>query len=253
MWTIPGVTPEQCAAACKRPVLELGAGFGTCPATQRRARELGLSGWSFYIAGRGGALGSDARADTVAAALGYIAPDAVRIGWDECRRVGPATIAAYCLDVWCRWGAECFAEMKAAPRLVALAERVVIEADATALPLFAAWRAMPIPNDSVGARVAVLLHLMREHRTGTNLLVSRSCGLTSVEALIAGPEGEEAAVAFGWPPPYPPKVPLMRKFAFADVLADRLSGQAFRVLEPAERIELTELLATAVAFTARQG
>jgi hypothetical protein len=64
---------------------------------------------------------------------------------------------------------------------------------------------MPIPDDSVGGRAAVLFHLMREHRTGTNLLVSRSCGLSPLQALIAGPEGEEAAIAFGWPPPYPPK------------------------------------------------
>jgi hypothetical protein len=245
-WAESGsVTPEQCAASCKRQVLELGASFGSCPASQRRARELGLSGWSFYIAGRGGALGSDARADTVAAALGFISPDAVRGGWEESRRIGPGDIAAQCLTEWCRWGREAFSEMPNANRLVELCERVVIEADATAMPLFAAWRAMPIPDDSVGGRCAVLFHLMREHRTGTNLLVSRSCGLSPLEALIAGPEGEEAALAFGWPPPYPPRLPLMRKFAYADALADRVAGQAYRVLEPEERRELADLLTVA--------
>src|SRR5262245_41549037 len=59
-----GVTPEQCAAATKRHVLAIGAAFATRPSTQQRARDLGLSAWSFYIAGRGGALGSDTRADT---------------------------------------------------------------------------------------------------------------------------------------------------------------------------------------------
>jgi hypothetical protein len=239
------VTPEQCAASCKRQVLEIGAAFGTCPTSQQRARELGLSGWSYYIAGRGGALGSDARADTVAAALGFISPDAVRGGWEESRRIGPADIAAQCLRDWCGWGRDVFSEMPRVARLVELCERVVIEADATALPLFAAWRAMPIPDDAIGARTAVLLHLMREHRTGANLLVSRSCGLSPLEALIAGSEGEEAAIAFGWSPPYPPRAPLMRKFAYADALADRVAGQAYRSLEPAQRRELADLLTAA--------
>jgi hypothetical protein len=234
-------------------VLGIGAAFGSCPASQQRARELGLSSWSVYIAGRGGALGSDARSDTVAAALGFIAPDAVRGGWEESRRVGPAEIAAQCLIEWCRWGREIFSEMPRAERLVELSERVVIEADATAMPLFAAWRAMPIPDDGIGARTAVLLLLMREHRTGVNLLVSRSCGLSPLEALIAGPEGEEAAMAFGWLPPYPPRVPLLRRFAYADALADRVAGQAYRALEAHERRELVELLtaASAVAGTDR--
>jgi hypothetical protein len=232
-------------------VLELGASFATCPSSQRHARELGLSGWAFYIAGRAGALGSDVRSDTVAAALGFISPDAVRGGWEESRRVGAAEIATRSLTEWCLWGRNTFSEMPRVERMVELCERVVIEADATALPLFAAWRAMPIPDDGVGSRAAMLVHLMREHRTGTNLLVSRTCGLSALEALIAGSEGEEAAVAFGWPPPYPPRLPLMRKFIYADSLADRVAGQAYRSLEPDDRRELVELLATAIVFAGK--
>jgi hypothetical protein len=243
------MTPQQCAAACKRPVMELGAAFGICAATQQRARELGLSAWSFYIAGRGGALGGDVRTDTVAAALGFVAPDAVRSGWEEGRRVGPVSIANHSLAEWCRFGAEVFAPMPRVDRLVSLAERVVIEADATALPLFAAWRSMPIPDDSVGGRAAVLVHLLREHRTGINLIASRACGLTPVEALIAGPDGDEAAMAFGWPTPHPERGPLMRKFAYADALADRIAGQAMEGLEPAERLELASLLELAATRT----
>jgi len=39
----------------------------------------------------------------------------------------------------------------------------------------------------------------------------------------------------------------MRKFAYADALADRVAGQAYRVLDPAERRELVELLTVATA------
>src|SRR5947208_9929816 len=118
----------------------------------RRARQLGLTGWAFYVAGRGGALG-DVRPDTVAAAMAFIAPEAVRNGWESARKVAsPVEVAAHNLAECCRWGTEHLESFYDLPRLVELAERVVVEADASGLPLFAAWRAMPIPDDSPGAR-----------------------------------------------------------------------------------------------------
>src|SRR5947199_8572135 len=98
------VTPEQAAAAGKCAVLELGGGFSHDPKSLRRARQLGLTGWAFYVAGRGGALG-DVRPDTVAAALGFIAIDAVRDGWDTARRITtPSQVAEQHLAECCRWG-----------------------------------------------------------------------------------------------------------------------------------------------------
>ena len=44
------------------------------------------------------------------------------------------------------------------------------------------------------------------------LLAVRACGLTPIEAIIAGPDGEEEAVAFGWHPPYPARAPLLRRY-----------------------------------------
>ena len=58
------------------------------------------------MAGRGGALG-DVRPATVAAALGFIADDAVRDGWDTARRITPPSqVAAQHLAECCRWGRE---------------------------------------------------------------------------------------------------------------------------------------------------
>jgi hypothetical protein len=241
------VTPELCAAASKRAVLALGAPFALHTASRERARELGLSQWSLYVAGRAGVLGQDARVDTVAAAMGFVAPEAVRRGWEPTRVIGPATVAELCLEEWCRWGVHAFDGVAGIDRLVPLAERVVLAADAGAMPLFAAWRATPIPDDRQGAQLAVLLHLLREHRVGAQLLAVRSAGLRPVEALVAGPEGEAGAQAYGWEPPFPPRMPLLRRFVHADAVADRIVAQSMRDLTPGERAELVTFLKITMA------
>ena len=237
-----GVTPEQTGAAAKRAVLELGGAFAECPKTLRRARQLGLTGWAFYVVGRGGVLG-DVRPDTAAAALGFIASDAVRDGWEAARRVGaPYEIAERYREQCCRWGRENLDPFARVARLVTLAEEVVLAADAAGMPLFAAWRAMPMPEDGLGARAAVLGHLLREHRMAAQLLAIRAGGLTPLEAVLAGSDGEAGAVAFGWQPPFPPHQPLLRRFIRAEAVADRIVGEAYGVLDVGQRVELVGLL-----------
>ncbi|MER7457135.1 hypothetical protein [Micromonospora sp. NPDC126480] len=238
------MTPEQVAAGCKPAVLELGDAFTRCPVTLRQARLLGISGWAFYIAGRAGALG-DVRAETVAAALGFIAPDAVADGWDAAvRTVRPTQVAAATLLECCRWGDENVDPLPDAGRLAELLERAVEAADATGMPLFAAWRAMPVPERSAGARAAASLRLLREHFAGAYLLAVRAAGMTPLEAVLAGPEGEAGAVAAGWSPPYPPVGPLVRRRLWAEAVTDRLTAPAFTALGRADGTELVDLLAT---------
>jgi hypothetical protein len=246
------VTPEQAAAAAKLPVLMLGGAFGDDPKTMRRARQIGLTGWAFYVAGRGGALG-DVRADTVTAALGFIAPEAVQDGWDAAREVAaPEEIAAGNLAECCRWGREHLAGFYALSKLIELAERVVVSAEPAGMPLFAAWRAMPLPDGAPAARAAVLIHLLREHRGQAHLLAVRASGLSPLEAIIAGPEGEAGATALGWQPPYPAFEPLVRRRSWAEALTDRIAGDAFRALNPGERVELVNLLDAAAAAVRQQ-
>ena len=236
------MTPEQTATATRLAVHELGGAFAECPKTLQRARQLGLTGWSFYVAGRGGALG-DVRPDTVAAALGFIADDAVRDGWDTARRITPPSqVAAQHLAECCRWGRENLDDFHGVDRLVALAEPVVLAADPAGMALFAAWRSMPMPEDGPGARAAVVAKLLREYRSGAHLLAIRAGGLTPLEALIASAEGGAAAVAYGWQPPFPPIEPLLRRRIRADLITDRIVGEAYRVLDVAERVELVRLL-----------
>ncbi len=240
--------PEQTAALARVSVQELGGAFAEDPKTLRRARQLGLTGWAFYVAGRGGALG-DVRPDTVAAALGFISADAVRDGWDTARRVTtPSQVAEQHLAECCRWGRETLDAFGGLTRLIDLAERVVLAADPAGLTLFSAWRSMPIPDDGDGARAAVLAKLMLEHRTSANLVAIRAAGLTPLEALIASADGEAAAVAYGWQPPYPAVLPLLRKRIRADLVTDRIVGQAWHVLTVAERTELVRLLGEAASL-----
>jgi hypothetical protein len=103
------------------------------------------------------------------------------------------------------------------------------------------------PLDGPGARAAVALHLLAEHRAGALLVAIRAAGLSPVQALIAGPEGEAAAVAFGWQPPYPAPVPLLRRRAWADAITDHICGQVFKTLSEKEREELVDLLEQALS------
>jgi Helix-turn-helix family len=241
------MTPELTAASAAWPVYELDTAWSTDPKTLRRARTLGMSGWAFYVAGRGGVLGDDVRPETVAAALGVIAPDAVRDGWLAARKVGPATAAASRLAECARWGDECLGDIAADGRLTDLAGRVVEAADPVGMPIFAASRAVTPMSVGPGALAALQIHLMREHRAGALLIAVRACGLTPVEAIIAGPDGEQEAITYGWPPPFPKRMILLRRFAYAEALADKISGAAYAVLSPPERAELIDLLKTAAA------
>ncbi|GAA2523979.1 SCO6745 family protein [Pilimelia columellifera] len=236
------MTPEHAAAASRIPTQWLGSAYIDCPMTVRRARRWGLSGWSFHVASRGGVLG-EASADTVAAALGFFAPDLVRDAWDAARRVRPPVeIAAQSIAECCRWGTEHLDGFVRVRRLIDLAAPVVRNADGAGLPLFVAWRSMPSPDVTPGARAAVLLHLLRELRLGAHLIAVRAAGLSPVESILGGPDGERGAAALGWAGPYPPGAPLVRRRVWSDQVADSMVGRAMAGLTPAERGELVDLL-----------
>jgi hypothetical protein len=236
------VTPEQAAATAKPGLANLVGAFAESPQTLRRARLLGLSGWAYHVSARAGALG-DVRPETVAAAIGFIAPDAVTDGWEAAAKsTEPVEVATWHLHELCRWGGDQLGGFPRLERLLDLSRRVVYAVDAAALPLFAAWRAMPAPDNSPGAQAAVMLHLLHEHRMGVHVVAVRASGLTPLEAIIAGPEGETGAVAFGWQPPYPPAGPIVRRLMWAESIADAMAGQAYAYLDRAERIEFIGLL-----------
>jgi hypothetical protein len=236
------VTPEQAAANAKPGLATIVGAFAESPQTLRRARLLGLSGWAYHVSARAGALG-DVRPETVAAAIGFIAPDAVADAWEAATKATePLEVATWHLHELCRWGVEQLGGFPRLNRLADLTKRVVAAVDGAALPLFAAWRAMPVTDAALGAQAALDLHLLHEHRLGVHVVAVRASGLTPLQAIIAGPEGETGAVAFGWQPPYPPAGPIVRRLMWAESIADAMAGQAYAQLELAERVELIGLL-----------
>jgi hypothetical protein len=238
------VTPEQAAANAKPGLASLVGAFAESPQTLRRARLLGLSGWAYHVSARAGALG-DVRPETVAAAIGFIAPEAVTDGWEAAAKASdPREVATWHLHELCRWGADQLGGFPRLDRLLDLTRRVVHAVDPAGLTLFAAWRAMPVPDTAPGAQAAVMVHLLHEHRMGVHVVAVRASGLTPLEAIIAGPEGETGAVAFGWQPPYPQAGPIVRRLMWAESVADALAGQAYTQLELGERVELIGLIAS---------
>jgi hypothetical protein len=236
------VTPEQAAANAKPGLATIVGAFAESPQTLRRARLLGLSGWAYHVSARAGALG-EVRPETVAAAIGFIAPDAVADAWEAATKATePLEVATWHLHELCRWGVDQLGGFPRLNRLVDLSKRVVAGVDGAALPLFAAWRAMPVADAAPGAEAAVQLHLLHEHHLGVHVVAVRASGLTPLQAIIAGPEGETGAVAFGWQPPYPAAGPLVRRLMWAESIADAMAGQAYAQLDLAERVELLGLL-----------
>jgi len=66
-----------------------------------------------------------------------------------------------------------------------------------------------------------------------------------VELLIAGPEGEQEALTFGWAPPFPSRLSVLRRYALATALADRMMGRALAGLTSADRRDLINRLTVA--------
>ena len=182
-------------------------------------------GWAFYITGRAGALGDVARRDGRRGPrlhrpgrgrrrLGRRRPGgpAGRGGRGEPGRVLPVG------------GAAARRRCPASTAWSGCVERAVAAAEASGMPLFAAWRAMPLPDRVARGPGAAGLLLLREHFAGAYLLAVRAAGMTPLEAVLAGPEGEAGAAACGWPPPYPPVGPLVRRRLWAEAVTDRLAS-----------------------------
>jgi len=248
------VTPEFAAAAAARPIGEVEDAWSTDRRTLRRARELRISSWEFAVVGRCGVLGDDAHPQTVAAAFGLTPPDALRSAWEATSRVGPAAVAVARLSACAGWGRDHLAAV-ADRRFVDLLDRVVGDADDTAMPIFAATRRLIATTETRGngARVALAVHALAEYRTAAMLLASRAAGLSPMEVHLGGPEGEQEAVTFGWTPPFPSRLSVLRRFAVAGVLADRMTSGAYASLTGRERQELIDRLnETAAVVRARR-
>jgi hypothetical protein len=236
------MTPLETVAATKQTVSKSGGAFMLHPATMQRGEELGLQAFPFYYLGRCGVLG-DVEPEIVPTITVFFPPALVAKSWRKGRAVLSPADAAEAYAEACRdWGRTHLAAAEGLNRLCELAERVAAAADPAANPLFAGWRALPLPDDAPG-RAAQILNVLREHRGGLHALAVRASGLTPLEAVV-GNSGVDAARFFGWPEPYPePDAEVVQRLERAEALTDELASPAYEVLDEAELLELVELCA----------
>lgn len=235
------MTPLETSVALSGPVHALGGAFMLARPTLKKGPELGFpKGWSFYIAGRGGVLG-DVAPDVIAASFVFYPVPFIQQQWLLGRAVMEPAKAAEAYAEACQvWGRENLAGAPDLERVVELLRRVVAAADPAGAPLFAGWRALPLPDDAAGA-TAQLLQVLREHRGAMHAMAVMASGLSPLEAVVAG-DGEAGAQFFNWPEPYPEREPLLELHAEAEELTDEMWAEPFEALSEDEREELVTLV-----------
>ncbi|TMQ90442.1 hypothetical protein ETD83_35430 [Actinomadura soli] len=208
--------------------------------------ESGLTGWTPYFRGRCGVLG-DVDADVVAAAAGFFPVATVRKAWERGAGLPTATAVTRYADVAQGFGRRKLDGFAESARLADLLQRVVDGGPVVAAPLFAGWRAVPLPEDD-RARVIQLAHVVRELRGGLHIVAVLASGLNPLEAVLSGRsalllDGEPNAEYFGWPRPYPEVTDdVRRRRDDAERLTDALMAPAFAPLGTTGADELVTLL-----------
>ena len=228
------------------PILEIGRAWMSAPSTGQRAVELGFEpGFGLWANGRAGAMG-DVNPDAAAAAIGFMPAERVHELWNgRPKGLTAGQCATEYAAAAASWGTEAFADASGDDllRVAELANRIADAADASLGALFAAWRAMPSPDDPAAA-ATLALHVLRELRGGAHLSAVHAVGLgphraiMSVDHPVRG--GAPGAERFGWQAPHPAGDPVRR--AEAEELTSRACEPAYSILDDGEAGEFTELV-----------
>lgn len=247
----PGVL--EIVVEAKDPIGNLGGWWMTSEEEELATVEAGLADWQLYFLARHGVLG-DVDPDVVAAAAYVFPPDIVRRDWNAAReRLTPEQAVDIYTTLCHQWGRENLSGFGGSERLVELAERVIDSVDVAGLPLFAGWRALPIPTD-LPARLVHAMQLMREHRGSCHGVALVASQMAPLMAILTNQGGADNAVEYGWEPPFPPVTDKDRVLrSQVEELTDRIVATAYTVLDDAEGSELLSLLLAAAEWTRRAG
>lgn len=237
------MTTESIAERTGATVNKLPGGFMLDGATYVVGGEAGFSGMDFYGAGRGGVLG-DVPADVVAAAFVFFNPEVVRSSWEGSRAVMPraaaAELFASCLVTWAE--AHLGDDVDWA-RLAELAGKIVASASVAGAPVFAGWRALPVPAEPKAAALHQL-NALRELRAARHGAAVTALGL-DVGAVVCHASPGMAAI-FGWDgTEIAPDLPA--QWDEAEALTNRATDRDYAVLDAAEAEELVALCDAATA------
>lgn len=142
MWSSTPQVHELGSAAqrVKNGVLAIGDSFGQSREFGEVVDRLRIGFWPTDFAGRSGVMG-DVDPETVAAVFGFFSPDFVsRCLRDSAVAGTPSQLAREDRSAMDRWGRRVLDGLPNVERAAATAERIVSDADPTALPMFAAMR-----------------------------------------------------------------------------------------------------------------
>ncbi|MFE2202470.1 SCO6745 family protein [Streptomyces amritsarensis] len=232
----------DCIAAVARPVHDFGDEFMSDEATAAIGLRAGfMPGRGFYCRGRFGVLG-EAPAAVVQAVQGFLGPDLVVTGWRAGRPVMPAEKAAACYAEAVRtWGRARIPADADVEHFNRLAQRLIDAADADALPLFAGWRAQPVPGDDPLGAAMQRVHVLREHRGACHLAAVRLSGLSAREAMVVN-LGVEQAAHYGWREPNPAAAALIPRWQRAEQLTDEMQAPLYATLTARQRADFAQLV-----------
>lgn len=240
------MTPEDCAAKTTPAVSGMASYFMLDGNTYKAGAELGYAGLDFYAGGRAGVLG-DADADQVAGCFGFMESGTVREWLEQARAVAPpAQTAAAFMACGYAWADEHLGDDVDWARLADLLGRVNAAADDAGLPLFAAWRSAPEPDDR-GEKVLALhrFHVLRELRNEIHVGAVRDAGLTPVEAVVV--KSPAMAPMFGWSELPEVDDATRARHDEAEGETNRRIAPAYAALDESERDELVSLCEAALA------
>ena len=234
------MTPDELNAEVSLPLGGLGGSFYFAPATLERGKALGLDGFRFYFAGRGGVLG-DVEPAVVQSAFGYFHPALVGKIWTSALERVPAREAARAYVEACRdHGRKLFDGLDGLDGFCDAAESVVAATHPAALALYAGWASEPLPDDVPG-RAMQLATVLRELRGGVHLVAIVAQGLSPEMAHYL--KRPDDYTTFGHPEPAPEATDAHRAaHEAAEALTDELMAGHYEVLDDAAR----DALATGV-------
>ncbi|MGW0806820.1 SCO6745 family protein [Nonomuraea sp. NPDC002799] len=242
--------PRTTAAQVKAPIGQFGGGFMISREAKAVCEEYSLGAREFYFRGRCGVLG-ECDADVVDSVAVFFPPEHVEASWNGGRKIAVERAVELYAEVCRAWGRRKLGGYEGCARIAELLEPVVARAPSAGAPLFAGWRAVPLPDDAP-ARAVQLMHVVRELRGGLHANAVIAAGLSPLEATLATGHdatpfgqttGEMIAKFFTWPEPYTTPGPeVVARRAVVEEVTDDLMATVFSALDDGESDELIELL-----------
>lgn len=194
-----------------------------------------------YGAGRSGVMG-DVTAAQVCNAFAYFDPGLVDMMWSSLDPAfPPSAVAKVFADSMSAVARERW-EVGAATTVNRLGRKVADQVTPMGMPLFAGWRAMPVPDDELGA-AAITVTTLRELRGDVHVQSVAASGVGPREADLAT-RGEEGAKLHGWRPPYPDVSAHAAAIAAAQAATSQRMGRIYdAILDADELAELDDAVA----------